>query len=407
MTGIQTRPEFPYLDGLRGIAAMIVVAYHAFLFTGYQGDAAEAMPIWYQVIGFGYVGVAIFIVLSGYVLMLPVALSNDFTLRGGTWSFIKRRARRILPPYYAALAFSLALIAAIPLMQTPSGTAWDSKLPVTWDSIVAHVLLIHDFSPAWILKINGPMWSVALEWQIYFLMALVLLPLWRRVRPELIVGALLVLTIVPAVIDVGAGVHPWFIALFAVGMWAAQLTLSPTRLPGMGYVALALLVATPIAAWAAGVAGMARDGFAETMAGLAVAAGLIWLGRREMSARPTRVAHFLKSRPMLFLGLISYSVYLFHSPLLALMNLVTLPLGLPIVAQYLLLTFVGIPIAVTISYGMFWLVERHFLNTRQRHAKAELLADGPISSVEEQPNLARAAESESGHGEPIRGVGER
>ncbi|QGF23410.1 acyltransferase family protein [Raineyella fluvialis] len=371
-----TRPsaslKFPYLDGLRGIAALIVVAYHAFLFTGYQGEAAQAMSIWYHVIGYGYTGVAVFIVLSGYVLMLPIARTDDLRLRGGIWGFLKRRGRRILPPYYAALAFSLALIRVVPVMQSTRGTAWDSKLPITWDSIVAHIFLVHDSSPAWILKINGPMWSVAIEWQIYFAMALVLLPLWRRVPPGWLVGTLLLVTLTPAIYGVGASAHPWFLGLFAAGMWAAQLTLTGTSTRRYGLAALALLALTPVAASAASTLGIARDGMAETLAGLSVATGLIWIGRREISGRPTYAAKFLQSRPLVFLGLISYSLYLFHSPLLALLNLLTLPLGLPVITHYIVLTFLGIPVALAVASGMFWLVERHFLNTRQREATVEL-----------------------------------
>src|SRR3954471_7356241 len=108
MAELRTRPEFPYLDGLRGGAAMTVVAYHAFLYTGHTGDAKAAMPYWDLIIGFGYVGVAVFIVLSGYVLMLPVATTPNLRFRGGSWQFVKRRAKRILPPYYTALFFALA-----------------------------------------------------------------------------------------------------------------------------------------------------------------------------------------------------------------------------------------------------------------------------------------------------------
>lgn len=379
---LRKRPEFPYLDGLRGAAALVVVAYHAFLFTGHTGDAKAAMPLWDLVIGFGYIGVAVFIVLSGYVLMLPVTTTPDLSFRGGTWTFVKRRARRILPPYYAALFFSLVLIASFPVMQSPSDTAWDSKLPVTWPSFISHLFLVHDLSPAWILKINGPLWSVAVEWQIYFVMALVLVPLWRRIPAPAIVSSLVVLTIVPAFIGVGSFIHPWFIALFAAGMWAAQLTLAPKPPRFIGGIALALLVAIPGAVVANRMLHVPSGALTETTAGLAVAAGLVWIGRRELEEKPNPLAIPFRSRPMMWVGLISYSIYLFHSPLLALFNLLTLPWGLPTIAQYLLLTFVGIPVVVAISWGMFMIVERHFLNTRQRHAKRDLQDRDPVPQVD-------------------------
>ncbi|MFJ2502535.1 acyltransferase family protein [Microbacterium sp. NPDC087592] len=367
------RVEFRYLDGLRGAAALLVAAYHAFLFTGKMGDAEAAMPFWKEIVGLGYVGVPIFIVLSGYVLMLPVVRTPELTFRDGVGGFVKRRARRILPPYFAATAFALLLIALIPVMQQPSGTAWDSKIPVTWESIVTHLLLVQNLSPHWMFTINGPLWSVALEWQIYFIMALILLPLWRRVSGVKIVTVLLLATMIPVALQTGTFAHPWLIALFAAGMLAAQLTMGARDQRWAGAAAVALAVGIIPAAALPRMAGIPADPFVEIVTGLAVAAALIWTGRQTISSgRPPRIVRPLQSRPMMFLGLISYSVYLFHSPILGLLNLLLLPLGIPIIAEYLLLTFIGIPLALAIAYGMFWLVERHFLNSRQKHAVNEM-----------------------------------
>lgn len=366
------RVEFRYLDGLRGGAALLVAAYHAFLFTGRSGDAESAMPLWKEIIGLGYVGVPMFIVLSGYVLMLPVTLTRDLTLRGGVGAFVKRRARRILPPYYAATAFALLLIAVFPVMQQPMGTAWDSKLPVTWDSVVTHLLMVHNLSPDRMFTINGPLWSVALEWQIYFVMSLVLLPLWRRLPGILIVSILLIVTMIPVALQTGTFAHPWLLALFAAGMLAAQMTLSDTERRWAGAAAIALTLAIIPAAALPRLFDTAADPFVEIVAGLAVASALIWAGRRTLSSGTPRAALLLQSRPMMFLGLISYSIYLFHSPILGLFNLLLLPLHMPTVMLYLLVTFVGLPLAVGVAYLMFWLVERRFLNSRQRHATKEM-----------------------------------
>jgi peptidoglycan/LPS O-acetylase OafA/YrhL len=115
---------------------------------------------------YGHYSVAVFIVLSGFCLALPVALSPDRQLRGGFGRYIRRRALRILPPYFAALFLFIALIAVTPLLQTPAGTAWDSKIPMTKGAVLSHVALIHNVIPGLNYRIDGPMWSVATEWQI-------------------------------------------------------------------------------------------------------------------------------------------------------------------------------------------------------------------------------------------------
>ncbi|WP_353809248.1 acyltransferase family protein [Agromyces sp. SYSU T00194] len=379
MPGIATapapaRPEFPFVDGFRGAAALLVVVYHAFLFTGMRGDAAERMPVWQSVIGMGYVGVPIFIVLSGFVLMLPVVTSERLWFRRGTWDFLKRRARRILPPYYAALVLTLILIAAVPVMQSHGGTQWDSKVPVTWKSILAHLFLAHDFSPNWIGKISGPLWSVAVEWHIYFLMPLLLL-LWRRVPGWLVVTGLLVVSMSPAVTARIGYAHPWFIALFAAGMLAAQITMSDRRVRGVR-TAMALAAVLVVVVWnlrRAGEIMMVPPVAAfETAVAILLATILVWGGRAARKGRTPLALRPFASRPALFLGLISYSVYLVHSPLLGMANLLLLPLGLSTMRQYLLLTLVVVPLVLVVCWLFYLAVERHFLNHRQRHASDEL-----------------------------------
>ena len=98
-----------YVDGLRALAALYVVASHCMLeiwFNRHPGRLAGwlAWPL-----SFGHQAVSVFIVLSGFSLMLPVARKGNHLPRG-VWGFYLARVRRILPPYYLATTFSLLLI---------------------------------------------------------------------------------------------------------------------------------------------------------------------------------------------------------------------------------------------------------------------------------------------------------
>lgn len=380
------RIEFPYLDGIRGLAAVVVVLYHAWLFTGLTGQAAAQLAVPRLIIGHGYLGVPVFIVLSGYVLMLPMARNGSSWYSKGFGSYIFRRAKRILPPYYAALALTLALIAAIPLLRAAHGTQWDSKIPVTFGGVVSHLLMLQDVDHGWIEQINGPMWSVAVEFQIYFLMPLILL-LWRFLGAWVAVGVTVAASIVPGLFGVATFAHPWLLGLFAVGMLAARLTfVRPPARRWVEPVALAVGLVVVALVYRAFPAARAHGWLLELVVGCLTAAVLVWLGRRAIAGRRNVVTGFFGSRPMLFLGLTSYSIYLVHSPLIGLANLVLLPLHLSLVANYLVLTFVAVPLALGVSWLMFFLVERHFLNSRQRDASRELRAgEASAPPVETQP----------------------
>src|SRR3954471_10178830 len=100
---VTPRPRLAGLDGLRGLAALFVVVNHIFLraFPGYPVDRAPFWAAWFI---YGRFAVVVFIVLSGFSLALSPARLGwrlDSVSR-----FARRRARRILPPYWAALGFS-------------------------------------------------------------------------------------------------------------------------------------------------------------------------------------------------------------------------------------------------------------------------------------------------------------
>src|ERR1700683_4166213 len=117
-----------FLDGLRGLAALYVVCHHPFL-EGLAGPGGHALPhdlvMSLSTLGDGQAAVDIFIVLSGFCLMIPVVRSENGELAGGTSGFLKRRARRILPAYYGVLILSLILIGAVPLLNRVLHDRWD------------------------------------------------------------------------------------------------------------------------------------------------------------------------------------------------------------------------------------------------------------------------------------------
>ena len=92
-----------------------------------------------------------------------------------------------------------------------------------------HFLIIHNLNQDWAFAINGPMWSVATEWQIYFLFPALLLPVYRRFGIILVVLIAFIIGLSPSYILSGWSEYaacPWFLGLFALGMAGASINFS-------------------------------------------------------------------------------------------------------------------------------------------------------------------------------------
>src|ERR1700691_5443939 len=97
------RIRYDFLDGMRALAAWYVVFHHASVEILFTSDKAGVAPFilanssWFF---WERLAVDVFIVLSGFCLMLPVTHQPTWAVSGGFGGFLKRRAMRILPAYY-------------------------------------------------------------------------------------------------------------------------------------------------------------------------------------------------------------------------------------------------------------------------------------------------------------------
>jgi peptidoglycan/LPS O-acetylase OafA/YrhL len=362
------RLHLGYLDGLRGLAALYVVFHHAWQFAVSRPDAAQ-LPRWFTIFTLfkpGSYGVTVFIVLSGYCLALPVARAADPQLNGGLTRFLTQRARRILPPYYAAVALSIALLLVNPTLREPTGTKWDIALPaLTPASIASHVALFHNLVEPWQWKLNPPLWSVALEWQIYFLFALLFVPVWRRSGIVTAVSFALILGVAPLAWG-GGFAHPWFIGSFALGMMAAAVGFSARfdpegvrRVP-WGIVAMALCVPAAAAVLLSRRSPI-PDVLAELSLSVAVAAFLIRSTRSVENQARRSLLWILENPYSVKLGSFSYSLYLVHYPMLALLAVLLRPVPNALRA-FGCLTLLGVPLMLVFSYAFHCVFERPFMS---------------------------------------------
>jgi peptidoglycan/LPS O-acetylase OafA/YrhL len=356
------RTYYPHVEGLRGVAALYVFLFHLWQYGIAHAGATLTVLLPYTLpwMQFGHFAVSAFIVISGYCLGLPVA--QRLNVPFDKVRFAKRRARRLGPAYVLALFLSVIpfCMMAILLGKHPNF----GHIAV---AIAAHLVLIHNWIPALTEYLNGPMWSIALECQIYVFFALLLIPVWKRFGVWAQLGVALVIGLAPHFIFHGRFDYTiwWLLALFGMGVVAAQVTAnSPVRAP---YWRLLALLAAAIAVVAITRSG---DGTPDSQlwpADLVVGAAIALMFVTSDGEKLTWTARFLSLRPIVILGTFSYSLYLVHGPLVALAAafLQHINAGVTVSA----ITYVATIVFVLVfAYGFFLIAERPFLSPGFREA---------------------------------------
>lgn len=306
----QARNRLAGLEGIRGLAALYVVINHVFLraFPGYPVNHA---PLWAGWFIYGRFAVVVFIVLSGFSLALAPA-RHGWRL-DGVAQFARRRALRILPAYWAALAFSLAV--AWLIVPQPGHGMPDAK------SVLVNGLLVQNVVGA--RSPNAAFWSMAVEAQLYLLFPLLLLMVRRWSAAAMVATATLVVAAVgifgPHIARVDTFVvqsPPDLAALFAVGIVSAGIVVASTARRSWPWHWLALATATPVllTIWLQGSVWTLDHLF---WVDIALGPAIACLFAALATDRPRPLLRLLDSRPIHNLGLSSYSLYLTHAPIVA------------------------------------------------------------------------------------------
>ena len=171
-----TKSRYLNIDALRGIAAFLVLLYHLFgagsIFTEFLSpESFSGINIFYFIPAFGYVGVYLFFVISGFCIHLRWAKAYSKGIHSPEINFIafwKRRWLRLYPAYLAAMVLFLFW------------QYWQGQLEINslfvWD-MISHLLMIHNLDARTVYSMNGVFWTLAIEEQLYLIYFLLL---WMR-----------------------------------------------------------------------------------------------------------------------------------------------------------------------------------------------------------------------------------
>lgn len=401
-TSVAPKPRLhlDFLDGTRACAALYVIVYHSFQHT-WDFRTGSRPPDWFSMATFflqsGRFAVSLFIVISGFCLMLPV-VRNRGVLKGSAANFFKRRARRILPPYYFTLALSLLLM--FTLLAKRSDVSFPKSVPAAKEWLTFHGLLIQNWQPffnphysevanidlmdmitgtpekkAAIGKLmgidfgaNGPLWSIAVEYQIYFFFPL-LVVLWKRIGAGR-TSALTMLLTYSFYIKFHHMAHGWmaphYLGLFTLGMYGANVAYGEEerweRLREkrfwhpLAYALWAIVLLININP----MIGLQYSYLVDLIAGPASMCLLVAASKTGAN----RLRDLLSRPKLVFIGTFSYSVYLLHDPLLRVVLTYLLPsLEKAKLLQWCLLMVPGVPLIVGVAYLFHIVCERPFMNT--------------------------------------------
>jgi peptidoglycan/LPS O-acetylase OafA/YrhL len=306
------------LDGYRAVAAMAVLTFHAYQYNRQRYWPLEG-TVWHDALMYTDLAVDMFFVLSGLLLGLPYARSAlGKSAPRSARMFLLRRFARLMPLYLTVVFLVWAIT--------------NPELPGDTRDLLLHLTFTHVYSDDRIFYTNGPAWTLACEIHYFVLLAILgtLAQYWCRQRKSQAVRYLAMLSGVAVLIGLSIGYRAWaaFVMHWPADKWSAWFNpLAKLDVFAIGLL-LGIIAASGVkvrmrigrialVAAGAGFVGLSilahpsEHGvsiFQHTFAGLACAMVL------ASSTLAPRQPRWLGSRPVVFLGTISYGIYLWQEP---------------------------------------------------------------------------------------------
>ena len=360
------------LDGLRAVAALSVLCLHVWLYGQPDPDSPTRAALLDRAVFEFRLGLVFFFVLSGYLLYRAFARAALRRSAIDVRRYARRRVARIVPAYYASLAGAVALLSGLrgsPGVRLPDA----GQLPL-------FVVFGQNYSGETFFQLNPVTWTLCLEAAFYVSLPLIGVAAYRiargRVRAQAgLLAAIAVAGLGYSALDYALGwgamagkALPAYLPVFAAGMAVALWTEARRRreAPPLSAVASAALVAGGFGlaiadgVWHATARTPAGNPLISILGDVPAAIGFAAVVAAAVAGRGPSIA-WMGVRPLAWVGLVSYGVYLWHVPLLLFAR------GHDLLPP----SFVGallviLPVVLAVSAGSWYLLERPLIAIANR-----------------------------------------
>lgn len=376
------RPKLAFLDGLRGIAALYVVLHHArtLLWEGHSGYLSHpenysffARALVYVSAGlrWGHEAVIFFFVLSGFVIHLKyarrIAIDHSDT-RFDLGPYLRRRARRLYPPLLAALLLTACLdalgthfqlathLGTTPYPQLNANIGRDHSMGTVFHNLV--------FIMQPVFGSNGPLWSLTYEWYFYLLYpAFFLITRRSWLSATVLLIGMSLLSFLPHwpswsgwVQGVFRLMIVWWLGALLADRFAGRFSVPYSR---VAWLSLGLLIIPT---------SIQFGGCRDILIGVGFVGVLASLFAMQQAGSSMAALSFL--RP---LGDMSYTLYVAHYPMLALMSGLLMRAYAGLLPQHFGWVCLGAMTCIIVAWALHFIVERPFTsptNTPSTRASA-------------------------------------
>ena len=379
----------PALDGVRGIAILLVVIYHFYVFAPITRDVGDNRPSLdaavMRVMETGWMGVDLFFVLSGFLITGILLEAKGHT--GYVRNFYARRVLRIFPVYYGFLFVLIVLLPLIPHFAGNDDLAELRHYQGWYWSYLLNFWMSFDPGTQGGDFRNAHLWSLSVEEQFYLVWPAIVLLLNRRRLVACAIaafaGAIVFRIIIRWLVNEEAAyfLTPSRMDAFAAGALVALIPAADLHRFARYAMPAAAAAAAALAVMFVAMRGLHPYDLPVQIFGfscIAVMFGALLLLVRSSGRRASANA-WLSSRPLTFFGKYSYAMYVVHIQLVVAANAVLIDADLrpPTLAGFevpgRLLYSAGLTAATAaVAFASWHLYERHFLKLKDRFRRSPL-----------------------------------